>query len=151
MKSKGWKGITGAQLKEGVLFGPRPKPLPKSGPSEESEHLRLVAALRRAGIYFVHVPMGGARGRRSGASSSRLGARKGFPDILVLDSPPPSWPRRCHIPGVALELKRPARGSRASPEQLAELRKLASRGWLATVQWGCDAALEYLREVGYEI
>ena len=113
--------------------------MPKTGPTEASEHARLAAALRRARIYFVHVPMGGARGRNSGSEARRMGASKGFHDILILDSPP----RRCvvapesdtwcevdrgvwaedacecdllflHKVGVALELKRCVRGARSA-------------------------------------
>lgn len=140
-----------------VWYGQRSRPLPSSGPSEASEHARLAAALRRAGVHFLSVPMGGARGRGSGASMARLGARRGFPDLLIFDPPPPVVAGTIDgIPfatpvGVALELKRPVRGSRPSAAQVSELEALAERGWLATVQWGCDAALAYLRELGYEV
>jgi hypothetical protein len=53
--------------------------------------------------------------------------------------------------GVALELKRPVRGSRPTEAQVRELEALAERGWFATVQWGADAALEYLRGAGYQV
>jgi hypothetical protein len=99
-----------------------------------------------------------------------MGASKGFPDLLILDPPPVficddggpcgidlgacvdcandgRWER----PGVALELKRVVRNARPSPEQVEHLERLAARGWLVTVQWGCEAALEYLRGKGYTV
>lgn len=140
-------------LPSGVVLGRRPKPWPRRGPSEESEQLRLVAALRRAGVHFVHVPMGGARGRRSGAALARMGARRGFPDLLILD-PSGVWRDRRFEPsysGVALEIKRPVRGSQPTEEQLAELALLAERGWYACVEWGADEALRRLRSLGYPV
>ena len=138
--------------RNGVEYGARPSPMPSNGPSEASEHVRVASALRRAGVYFVHVPMGGARGRSSGAELRRMGASKGFPDLLILDPPQHlvvvsgSDTTRCC--GVALELKRCVRGSTPTADQVEHLERLAERGWLATVQWGADAALEYLRRVG---
>jgi len=143
-----------SSTKNGVFFGSRPVPMPKTGPTEASEQRRLVGALRRAGVVFVHVPMGGARSRASGSEMRSQGAQKGFPDLLIFDAPLRSvrrpgsyeWPV-----GIALELKRPVRGSEPKPEQIFWLEQLAERGWLATVQWGADAALEYLRDKGYDV
>jgi hypothetical protein len=53
--------------------------------------------------------------------------------------------------GVALELKRPVRGSQPTEEQLAELALLAERGWFACVEWGADEALRRLRSLGYPV
>jgi len=141
------------RTENGVEYGDRPSPLPRRGPSEASEQLLVVRALRRAGLCYMHVPLGGARSRRAGAEARRLGASKGFPDLLIFDAPPKAirrpdggWP--C---GVALELKRPVAGSRPSAEQVAWLEQLAQRGWLATVQWGAEEALGYLRRRGYTV
>ena len=125
-------------------------------PSEDSEQIALVTALRLAKLYFVHVPMGGARARGSGAVMRRLGARKGFPDVLIFD-PPPNALRKAvseggrQPPGVAIELKRADGGRGASQEQQRELAKLAKRGWLTAVCNGCAAAVEQLRAWGYEL
>ncbi len=155
-------------LSSGVVLGRRPKPWPKTGPSEASEHLRFAAGLRHAGIHFLHTPMGGARGRHSGRGAARMGARKGFPDFLVLDTPPASvcasscgygfdTCETCDLypvhgrPGLAMELKRPVLGSRVTEDQLRELVLLVERDWYGCVEWGADEASRRMRQQGYSI
>ena len=150
-----------ASIKSGVHYGALPSPMPATGEPEASHHKQVAAALRRAGVLFIHVPMGGARGRQSGAEARNMGAQKGFPDFLILDrlviGRCPCCGMRCpayilqHGSGVALELKRPVRGSKLSKEQARWLRQLSERGWHATVQWGAQAALDHLRGLGYEL
>lgn len=156
------------ELPSGVILGRRPKPMPRTGPSEASEHMRVATALRRAGVCFLHVPLGGARGRGSGAAAARMGASKGFPDFLIFDWPPAGieawlarerWAKRGIDPrvrlqspvGVALELKRTVRGARPTKDQLQWLADLIERGWRARVEWGADEAFRVLRGLGYEV
>ena len=124
-------------------------------PTEDSEQRALVAALRRAELYFIHVPMGGSRDRKSGQAMRNLGARKGFPDLLIFDTPAARrWTvldgRYQQPAGAAIELKRQS-GGKVSREQRRELEQLEARGWLTAVCHGCEAALRQLREWGYEV
>jgi hypothetical protein len=83
-----------------------------------------------------------------------MGASKGFPDFLIFDIPPQrvllEWGFSDCV-GLALEIKRPVRGSRPTKDQLEWLAKLAKRGWLVRVDWGADEALRALQALGYGV
>lgn len=117
-------------------------------PSEEQEQLRLVTKLKRANLLFMHAPMGGGRGIVSAARMKRMGARKGFPDLVVYQTPPGARNKK----GVAIELKRarPA-PSKVSPEQTWWLEQLDLNGFACRVCYGCDEAIEFLNELGWKI
>ena len=96
----------------------------------------------------MHAPMGGGRGIVSAARMKRMGAQKGFPDLVVYQTPPTAR----HKKGVAIELKRakPA-PSKVSPEQTWWLEQLDLNGFACRVCYGCDEAIEFLNELGWEI
>ena len=96
----------------------------------------------------MHAPMGGGRGIVSAARMKRLGARKGFPDLVVYQTPPGARNKK----GVAIELKRarPA-PSKVSPEQTWWLEQLDLNGFACRVCYGCDEAIEFLNELGWKI
>ena len=147
-------------------------PKPRS-PLEQREQLQLANALDRLGVFWCHVPNGGARRRVDAAILKASGVRKGFPDNLIFRAPK-YWPPAAHLDhggifhpgrpplatfrppdgrfpfGVAVELKR-ADGvpSDISPEQTECLRALALNGWYGFVARGCDEALDELRRLGF--
>jgi len=137
--------------------------------TEQSAHLRLVAAMRAGGIYFTHVPNGGTRGRRAGGGVGmgiREGVRKGFPDFLIFDPTDNAtflstdfgrWRgtpvgRHGVRVGLALELKRPGATWRSvTQEQREALEELFHRGWVVVVGFGYDDAASKLLRLGYRL
>jgi len=74
------------------------------------------------------------------------GVERGIPDLLIIDRPP-----RClHFVGVALELKRSnGKPSDLRPEQREWLERFDARGWASAVAYGADAAIDWLRAMGF--
>ena len=77
----------------------------------------------------------------------KIGYRAGLPDIIIFDRPPV-----CHngfvFSGAAIELKRRS-GGVVSEDQKDWINKLSDRGWAASVCYGCDEAIEFLKNLGY--
>ena len=115
--------------------------------TEEQEQLRLVTKLKRRNLLFMHAPLGGGRGVVSAARMKRMGARKGFPDLVIYDTPPGAP----HKKGVAIELKRarPA-PSKVSPEQKWWLEQLDLNGYECRICYGADEAIAFLNELGWD-
>jgi hypothetical protein len=126
-------------------------------PTEEQEHIVLADWLTLHGILFHHSPNEGSRSKRvdrhgrvwspEGNRLKRMGVKKGFPDFVILDSPP-----------VAIELKRRreafsrkavAENRVATPEQKWWLDQLTERGWHVAVCYGADEAIALLKQLGY--
>ena len=114
--------------------------------SEESEQCTLVTKLKRLNLLFMHAPMGGARGLIAPARMKRMGAVKGFPDLVIYDTPP----NAPHKKGVVIELKRarPA-PSKVSPEQKDWLEKLNLAGYECRVCYGAEEAMQFINELGW--
>ncbi|CAK0777217.1 VRR-NUC domain-containing protein [Gammaproteobacteria bacterium] len=123
-------------------------------PLEDDEHIALADWLRANLIFFHHSPNGGVRPSRTDAKGARfsnegkklqrMGTIKGFPDFLVIDPPPPFT----EGPPVAVELKR-VKGGKPSPEQLDLMAELEKRGWTCYLAKGADAAITFLKSLGY--
>jgi len=117
-----------------------------SNPSELSEQIVLVRALRRRGVWFCAVPNGGKRNRNEAARLKAAGVERGVPDLLIFDPPP----KRPDKHGCALELKRQgARSSSLSLDQTRWLSALSDRGWDVIVAYGAVDALAQLKALGY--
>jgi hypothetical protein len=121
------------------VFGPMP--------TEAQEQEVLVMWLQLHGILHHHSPNEGKHAVQYRVKQQRLGVSKGFPDLLIFDSPKMDC---YHGPcmGIAIELKR-RKGGRTSAEQKAWLNDLEQRGWLARVCNGADEAIAWLRELGF--
>ncbi|MFH1496610.1 MAG: hypothetical protein ABII82_02175 [Verrucomicrobiota bacterium] len=128
----------------------------RSTSSEHNEQRRLVEALDAAGVTFFAIPNGGARTKAEAGRLKAEGVRAGVVDLILLDPPPLLF----GYVGVALEMKAPSvrpktdrahRWSGARPEQRAWLQRFEDRDWIALVAYGCDDALERLRELGYDV
>lgn len=115
-------------------------------PTELSEQIILVKALRYARILHASVPNGGKRNKREARALVASGMVAGVPDLLIFDRPP----NRPEAVGVALELKR-AKGGKVSEAQQRWLVALADRGWVAIVAHGAAEALSKLQELGYPV
>ena len=69
-------------------------------PTELSEQIVVVKALRQAGILFCAVPNGGRRDKREAIMLKASGTVAGVPDILIFEETPGGKV------GTALEMKR---------------------------------------------
>jgi len=118
----------------------------KTSPREASEQAALFRWLRRHRIAAFAVPNGGLRPGRGGVSLRAQGVERGVPDLLIIDRPP----HRLDFVGVALELKRTnGKPSDLRPEQREWLERFDSRGWASAVAYGADAAIGWLRSLGF--
>lgn len=124
---------------------------------ETIEHCLVVAALEAAGLCYQHSPNGERRTREGGGRLRRMGAKAGFPDLVIL-TPAPATGRP-----TAIEMKRPDRAPtrpRRDPpwayahfekSQQAWLARLAALGWAALVAYTAEEAIEQLRALGYDV
>ena len=116
-------------------------------PTELSEQIVVVKALRQAGILFCAVPNGGRRDRREAVMLKASGTVAGVPDILIFDETPVG----AHV-GTALEMKRiDGKESHLSKSQRYWMLELEKRNWLCLVGFGATDALTKLRQAGYEV
>ena len=115
-------------------------------PLEAAEQAALFRWLRRHNVRAFAVPNGGLRPGRAGFTLKAQGVRKGVPDLLIVDRPP----ARPEVVGIALELKRSGgKLSDIRAEQLEWLAAFEERGWLSAVSFGADAAVDWLRSLGF--
>lgn len=91
----------------------------------------------RPGLYFAHVPNGGARSAKEAAIFAGQGVRPGWPDY-VLDLP------RGGYHGLRLELKAPDAG-KPGLEQLEILARLEAVGYRVCIAWGYEEARAHVR------
>ena len=115
---------------------------------ESVAQIQLASWLDHIGVWWCHVPNGGARDVRTGARLRREGVKPGVPDCLIFDAPP----KHSGFVGTALELKpmrELARGARVSELQKIWLAELAKRGWAVIVARGFDDARGKLALLGY--
>ena len=116
-------------------------------PSELSEQIMLVKALKRAKLTFCAVPNGGTRRKSEAVNLKASGVQAGVPDLLIFDSPPNQ-----EGVGVALEMKREGGSpSSVSSKQRLWLDQLERRGWVPLVGYGWRDAVEKLRNLGYKL
>lgn len=108
-------------------------------PLEREEHRVLASALRRAGLFWIHVPNEGKRSARQGYALKMMGMAPGCPDFLIFTRPP-----------VAIEMKR-QKGGRVSEAQREFMQQLAGEGWRCFVTYGAEAAFKALGESGHKV
>lgn len=127
------------------IIGLQPKRA-KTAPREASEQAALFRWLRRHRVAAFAIPNGGLRPARGGVSLRAQGVERGIPDLLIVDRPP----HAPHYVGVALELKRSnGKPSDLRPEQAEWLDRFEALGWASAVAYGADAAIDWLRSLGY--
>jgi hypothetical protein len=123
---------------------------PRAAPTEREEQRTLVQWLRAHRIEHVAHLEGAYYGKsraqryRTAAVMRQMGAQRGTPDIQIV-TPAPSRPE---ARGVWIELKRRT-GGRVSPEQAATHERLRACGALVEVCCGADAAIAWLKGLGY--
>jgi len=124
---------------------------------ETIEQCRLVAVLEEAGVVYHHSPNGGRRTREGAGVLRRMGAKPGFPDLVILTQAP-----RTGQP-VVIEMKRPDAApaeprrdppwsySVFSPEQQTWLACLRDLGWASLVAYSAEEAIGLLAGLGFEL
>lgn len=106
--------------------------------SEQKLQERIARYLDRRRLLWFHPPNGGARSRRAGAALKKAGAKRGVPDIIILE------PTEAGAPGMAIELK--WRSGSLSPHQERWLEQLKKRGWVVAVCRGYGEACDLIEE-----
>lgn len=109
---------------------------------EHVEQVALVRWLELCGIRFFAVPMGGHRHAAVGKALKSEGARKGVPDLILVDLAPERGQP------VAIEMKR-SRGGQVKPHQREWHEAMTERGWIVLVAEGARHAEAMLRILGY--
>ena len=114
---------------------------------EDSDHIVIANALRRAGVFFEHPANGEHRSKKAAAKLKMMGVTAGSPDFRIYTIPP-RFPWAC---GVAFELKARDKGfSSVSTAQEKFLLKLWEQGWV--VGWGhYPYAIKWLHWLGYDV
>ena len=119
------------------------------GLSEAQEGTDLASWLDARDVLYTHVPSGGLRSGREGASFKRQGLKPGCPDYLLFTLPAALLTGAAVDPtGVAVELKR-ANGKAPEAHQLAFHARLRVDGWIVLVAYGADDAIKQLSALGY--
>jgi hypothetical protein len=128
-----------ATKKKAKPFKLKPAEIP-----EDTEQVNLAKWLNMRKVLWTHPPNGGNRDIITGARLKAAGVKRGVPDILIF-TPPPKHPL---CKGTAVELKKRS-GGVVSEEQEAWLEMLSGLGWLTTVAYGWEHAVQFLKEAGY--
>ena len=120
-------------------------------PLEETEQITLASWLDWNHVLYCHVPNGGYRHPVIANRFKAQGVKAGVPDILIFDRPYPAENVTVYV-GVAIELKRKDKSlGRLSDNQAQWISALRERGWLCNAFYGADAAIEYLKSLGYGV
>ena len=111
--------------------------------SEQTEQIIVADYLRSLEADFIHIPSEGARRRVTGAILKLMGWSAGIPDLIIFGIP------GRNVRMVALEMKDDDERLTASDEQNDWLRRLQRYGFVPGVACGADAAVKFLRSLGY--
>lgn len=120
------------------------KTLPEA--TESQEQAALVQWLRLRRVPFFAVPNGAVLGGANHyAILGRLkaeGMLNGAPDLVLIQRAPTTGRH------VMVEMKRRV-GGKLTPEQKVVHRTAQACGWDVVVAWGCESAINQLRELGF--
>lgn len=138
--------------------------------TERIEQRILVHWLTMHGVTFAHVPNFHSGIRKKGGQPNWAalrarqldGVQDGHPDLLIYSRPKRGWSRAAFemmmewrsagvgTPphGIAIELKS-VNGKKPTEKQQWWLNQFQSMGWIATWCRGADAAINFLKVVGY--
>lgn len=108
--------------------------------SEEQSQMAVVQwfamQFPAAAPWLHHSPNGGQRHKATAGRLKAMGARSGFPDLILC------VPRGTYV-GAAIEMK--VGRNKATGNQLAWLQHLSDVGWYTAVCVGVDEAMKTLR------
>jgi len=110
----------------------------------EAELQRAAAKLLDSlGLWWCHIPNGGARDARVGAELKRQGVKPGAPDAYIFDIPPKCPCAR----GVAIEFK--TNNGRLTDSQKQWVIELDRRGCLYREVRSFDELVDFMIELGF--
>ena len=134
------------------IMNPAKKRIPKEMcPLEETEQITLASWLDWNNVLYCHVPNGGYRHPVTANRFKAQGVKAGVPDILIFDRPYHNDEGKIYV-GVAIELKRKDKSlGNLSENQAKWISALRERGWLCNAFYGADAAIDYLKSLGYGV
>ena len=115
---------------------------------ESVEHVRVAEWLDANQVFYFHPANGELRHPRVARQLKNMGVKPGVPDFVILDRPH-NQPIGNGIVGVGLELKA-LDGAKPSEKQMDFMDRMVQRGWLCGWHRGAEAAIEWLKELGYE-
>jgi len=118
---------------------------PEDNPLEETEQRTIAKILDEQGLDWFHVPNGGGRWKGEGGKLKAQGAKKGVPDIVIMENPKKTGYE--HHPGVVIELKR-IKGGTVSKEQKKWLAIFERQGFYSCVCRGHMEAVDKLVHLG---
>lgn len=99
--------------------------------NETEEQIAVVEYCDLMGILCVHIPNEGKRSKSYGAKLRKMGLRKGFPDLLIMEP--------CgKYHGLAIEMKY-GKGVLADVQKMW-MGALSSKGYACAVCYGFEAA-----------
>jgi len=117
---------------------------PYDNPYEETEQRLVADILDEQGLDWFHVPNGGGRWKGEGGKLKAQGAKKGVPDIVIMQNPKAKGFE--HHPGVVIELKR-VKGGVVSEEQKEWLQIFKRQGFSTHVCKGHMEVVEVLQKL----
>lgn len=114
-------------------------------PTETQEQIALAKWLDKTSALWAHVENESDRkGKKGGAIAKMKGVKAGFPDVIVLTSPP-----NCpEFKGVGFELKKLGEDE-PTPKQKKWLKNLKKEGFKTGWARGHKAAIEFFEDLGY--
>jgi hypothetical protein len=135
-----WAAMAGKPLRDDLPPVPekrtRAPNKPSVIPSEHSEQVAFVKWFRAQykGVFIFAIPNAAMRSPQLAAYLKAEGMVPGVPDICI-----PKW-------ALWIEFKR-TKGGKVSPDQLEVHERLREDGQTVFVAYGCDMAIEQIREL----
>jgi len=115
-------------------------------PKEEDEQMALATYLDTRHFLWCHVPNEGMFKPAYMQKRSRLGVKKGIPDVLIFDPIYSDEVGGLRYFGMAIELKR-QKGGVATLEQGHWLYQLEDKGWKVFLAHGKKEAVDEIEKV----
>lgn len=108
---------------------------------ESSDQATLNAKLERAGWLTCHTPNQGRRSPKEWAALTRMGAKRGWPDLQVYGGP--------RAPGVAIEMRRRGKKRQVADHRERIYSSLEACGWTVLREQDYSQAIAALIAMGY--
>lgn len=119
---------------------------PPTRPEEDEQRAVAQYLDMRRDLVWCHVPNGGLRNAIVAKKLKAQGVKPGVPDILIFDPTRRGKHSDGEFVGCAIELKRRV-GGRVSDAQDDWIIKLTQRGWICTVCFGSDEAIDFIESM----
>ena len=129
-------------------LGRQTRTVKAANPLEEDEQHVVAHWLDAHGVLYQASAMGSFMHPATYMKAKKLGCKAGFPDLMVYDRPVMVENGKLYV-GAAIEMKI-RKGGIVSDEQTVWMMRLEERGWKCKIARGCDEAIAFLIECGYD-